>query len=127
MFGASLGFKTLYFQDGFTYEAEPMHTDLLLSSLDLVGCTGAATPAIKPVDRDEHAVKLDEMTKLSLYTVPDATIAATCHGEHSHGEHRQGELTDCETHALTFLDADDKSHIKADTTGMKLCARKSPD
>ena len=114
-------------QDGLTYEADPMHTDLLLSSLDLVGCTGAATLAIKPVERDEHAVKLDEMTKPSLNTDPDATIAAICHGEHSHGEHSHGELTECEKHSFTFLDADDISQIKADTTGMKLCARNNPD
>ena len=63
---------------GLTYEADPRHSDLLLSSLAMTGCTGAATPGIKAVDRDEHAIKHDEPANASLNSDPDATIAAIC-------------------------------------------------
>ena len=67
-------------QDGVTYEADPRHTDLLLSSLNMADCTGAATPGVKPLDRDEHAIKLDESSQALLEMDPDNAIAATCRG-----------------------------------------------
>lgn len=47
-------------KDGFTYEANPRHTDLFLSSLNLDESSGAVTPGVKPTDRDEHAIKSNE-------------------------------------------------------------------
>ena len=68
-------------EDGLTYEADPRHSDLLLSSLDMAECTGAATPGVKPLDRDEHAIKSDEPQEATLGVDHDAAIAAICHGD----------------------------------------------
>ena len=69
--------------EGLQYEADPRHCDLLSSSLNLAASSHAATPGVKPLDRDEHAVKSDdpEHKKLHDYTDPDKMIAAICRGD----------------------------------------------
>ena len=64
-------------ESGLTYEADPRHTDLLMSSLNLSSANASATPGVKPTDRDEFAIKSDEGCN-SLD--PDAVIAAICRG-----------------------------------------------
>ena len=67
---------------GLTYEADPRHCDLLSSSLNLADASSAATPRVKPMDRDEHAIKSNELEKVDLsdYSDPDKVIAAICRG-----------------------------------------------
>ena len=67
-----------YTHQGLTYEADPRHTDILLSSLNLIGGSAAATPGVKPTDRDEHALKSDEGEPSLDYSHPNASIAAIC-------------------------------------------------
>ena len=68
---------------GLTYEADPRHCDLLMSSLGLSESSKAATPGVKPTDRDEFAEKSDEPDdpRLLDYSNPDAVIAALCAGD----------------------------------------------
>ena len=68
--------------EGLTYEADPRHCDLLSSSLNLADASSAATPGVKPIDRDEHAIKSNEPEKVDLsdYSDPDKVIAAICRG-----------------------------------------------
>ena len=65
---------------GLTYDADPRHTDLLMSSLNLTSANSSSTPGLKPHDRDDLAVKVNEpdSTALDDYSNPDATIAAIC-------------------------------------------------
>ena len=65
-------------EEGLTYEADPRHTDLLLASLNMSECTGEATPGVKPLDRDEHAIKTDEPSTPTLDPDPIKAIAAIC-------------------------------------------------
>ena len=64
--------------EGLQYEADPRHGDLLTSSLSLSETSHAATPGVKPMDRDEHAEKSDEPDQINLldYSNPDQVIAA---------------------------------------------------
>ena len=48
--------------DGLTYEADPRHCDLLMSSLDLTTSSSAYSPSVKPTDRDDHAQKHNEIS-----------------------------------------------------------------
>ena len=64
-----------------TYEADPRHSDLLLASLSMTECTGAATPGVKPLDRDEHAIKTDEPQTPTLDPDPNKAIASICSTE----------------------------------------------
>ena len=64
--------------EGLTYEADPRHSDLLLASLSMTECTGAATPGVKPLDRDEHAIKTDEPQTPTLDPDPNKAIASIC-------------------------------------------------
>ena len=48
--------------DGLTYEADPRHCDLLMSSLDLSSSSSASSPGVEPTDRDDHAQKHDEIS-----------------------------------------------------------------
>ena len=52
--------------------------------MSLAAESTAATPGVKPEDRDEHAVKSDEMDHPALndYTNPDGIISAICRGEY---------------------------------------------
>ena len=110
-------------KDGLTYEADPRHTDLLLSSLNLEDSSGAVTPGVKPTDRDEHAIKSDEPDVALMSMNPDDAIAAICHGNHTmpcshgnlgtHGEGREsvalgaaGHSGHCESKSRT-----DKANI----------------
>ena len=110
-------------KDGLTYEADPRHTDLLLSSLNLEDSSGAVTPGVKPTDRDEHAIKSDEPDVALMSMNPDHAIAAICHGSHTmpcshgnlgtHGEGREsvalgaaGHSGHCESKSRT-----DKANI----------------
>ena len=63
---------------GLTYEADPRHTDLLMSSLNLSEANAAGTPGVKPSERDDLAVKTDEPdnSKLDSCTDQTAMIAA---------------------------------------------------
>ena len=65
---------------GLTNEADPRHTDLLMSSLDLTPANSSSTPGVKPHDRDDLAVKVNkpDSTAHDDYSNPDATIAAIC-------------------------------------------------
>ena len=65
---------------GLTYEADPSHTDLLVSSLNLTSANSSSTPGVKPHDRDDLAVEVNEpdSTALDDYSNPDATIASIC-------------------------------------------------
>ncbi len=65
-------------EHGLTYEADPRHTDLLMSSLDLTEANSSSTPGVKPTDRDDLADKVDEPsnTKLDDYSDPNAVIAS---------------------------------------------------
>ena len=67
-------------EKGLTYEADPRHADLLMSSLNLTEANGAAAPGVKDPLRDDLAVKIDEADDIDLndYSDPDATIAAIC-------------------------------------------------
>ena len=69
-------------ESGLSYEADPRHVDLLMSSLTLDEKSHAATPGVKPTDRDDFANKSDEPTDFQLndYSDPDAVIAAICLG-----------------------------------------------
>ena len=69
---------------GLRYEADPRHGDLLFSSLDLSTGSSAATPGVKPVDRDANAEKSDEPEVPSLmdYSDPDSVIAAIVLGKY---------------------------------------------
>ena len=73
--------------DGLQYEADPRHGDLLSSSLGLTSESSAATPGVKPVDRDSNAVKTDEPADSPLldYSDPDKVISAILMGEHDTG------------------------------------------
>ena len=65
---------------GLTYEADPRHTDLLISSLKFTSANSKSTPGVKPHNRDELAVKVNEpdSTALDDYPNRDATVAAIC-------------------------------------------------
>ena len=65
---------------GLTYEADPRHCDLLMSSLNLTSSSSAASPGVKPTDRDDIAQKHDEIQNLEHldYTNPNQVIAAIC-------------------------------------------------
>ena len=65
--------------NGLTYEADPRHGDLLMSSLNLNLSNSSATPGVKPHDRDDLAIKENEPgTPLPDYSNPDSAIAAIC-------------------------------------------------
>ena len=70
-------------EHGLQYEADPRHCDLLASSLSLSSSSHAATPGVKPVDRDEHAAKSEDPEHFNLedYSDPDRMIAAICRGD----------------------------------------------
>ena len=72
---------------GLRYEADPRHGDLLFSSLDLSASSSAATPGVKPVDRNANAEKSDEPAVPSLmdYSDPDSVINAILLGKY--GDH----------------------------------------
>ena len=73
-------------EDGLTYEADPRHADLLMSSLGLTAANHAASPGVKPSDRDDHAQKHDEPDVVQLdYENPDAVIASICSSDISAG------------------------------------------
>ena len=65
---------------GLTYEADPRHTDLLMSSLNLTSANSSSVPRLKPHDRGDLAVKVNEpdSTALDDYSDPDETVAAIC-------------------------------------------------
>ena len=68
--------------NGLTYEADPRHGDLLMSSLNLNLSNSSATPGVKPHDRDDLAIKENEPeTPLPDYSNPDSAIAAICAGQ----------------------------------------------
>jgi hypothetical protein len=70
-------------KNGLTYEADPRHGDLLSSSLGLTSDSSAATPGVKPIDRDANASKSDEPEIPSLdFTDPDKVIAAILMGKY---------------------------------------------
>jgi hypothetical protein len=71
---------------GLTYEADPRHTDLLMSSLSLTSANASATPGVKPHDRDDLAVKLDESESIGQID-HDAAIAAIC-SDNENGMHK---------------------------------------
>ena len=60
-------------ESGLSYEADPRHCDLLMSSLALDEKSHAATPGVKSEDPENF--------QLSDYTDPDAVIASTCRSE----------------------------------------------
>ena len=60
------------------YEADPRHTDLFMSSLNLNESNSSSTPGVKPTDRDEFAEKSNEGYN---FLHPDAVIAAICRGD----------------------------------------------
>ena len=64
---------------GLTYEADPRHTDLLMTSLGLTTANSSATPGVKPSERNINAAKCNESDdKLLDPSDPNATIAAIC-------------------------------------------------
>ena len=66
---------------GLTYEADPRHTDLLMSSLGLTDSNAVAAPGVKEALRDDVAVKQDEQSLPGIdadYSDPDAKIASIC-------------------------------------------------
>ena len=69
---------------GLMYEADPRHCDLLSSSLNLTSDSSAATPGVKPIDRDVDASKSDEPDLPSLldYSNPDSVISAIVMGKY---------------------------------------------
>ena len=70
---------------GLTYEADPRHCDLLMASLNLTSTSSAASPGVKPTDRDDSAQKHDEIQTLEHldYTDPNQVIASICAQESS--------------------------------------------
>ena len=70
-------------EHGLRYEADPRHGDLLSSSLGLTSDSSAATPGVKPVDRDANAVKGDEPDHPAMldYSNPDLVISAILKGQ----------------------------------------------
>ena len=48
---------------GLTYEADPRHADLLLSSMGLTASNSVATPGIKDPEADSAATKNDESSE----------------------------------------------------------------
>ena len=62
-----------------TYEADPRHTDLLMISLNLTSANCSLAPGVKPHDRDDLAVKVNDpdSTMFDDYSNPDATTAGT--------------------------------------------------
>ena len=63
--------------EGLTYEADPRHCDLLMSSLNLTEANSVSSPGVKPSDRDDMAVKVNEIDVATLsHENPDAAIAA---------------------------------------------------
>ena len=71
---------------GLTYEADPRHTDILMSSLSLTSANASATPGVKPHDRDDLAVKIDESESIGQID-HDAAIAAIC-SDSENGMHK---------------------------------------
>ena len=63
-----------------TYEADPRHTDLLMSSLNLTSANSSSTSGANPHDRDDLPVKVNkpDSTALDDYSDQNATIAAIC-------------------------------------------------
>ena len=53
-------------EEGLTYKADPRHIDLLMSSLNLAESNAVSSPGVKPSDRDEMAIKLNEDDNASL-------------------------------------------------------------
>ena len=82
-------------EQGITFEADPKHHDLLLSSLELTSASASATPGVKPQDRDEFATKENE----NDYTDPDAVIAAICRSDAEKCENQglNGGISKCST------------------------------
>lgn len=70
---------------GLTYECDPRHGDLLMSSLNLTSATSAASPGVKPTDRDDSAQKHDDIQTLDHldYTDENQVIASICGQENS--------------------------------------------
>ena len=65
---------------GLTYEADPRHGDLLMSSHNLSSSSSAASSGVKPTDRDGIAQKHDEIQDFENldYVNPNKAIAAIC-------------------------------------------------
>ena len=72
-------------KSGLSYEADPHHCDFHMSSLTLDGKSHAATPEVKPTDRDDFADNSDAPAtfQLSDDANPDAVIASICPSEPS--------------------------------------------
>ena len=68
---------------GLTYEADPRHVDLLLSSMGLLGSSGAATPGQKVSDRDEGAHKEDEPLTITSFNDPNVQDAMASVGHNT--------------------------------------------
>ena len=67
--------------EGLTYEADPRHTDLLMSSLSLTESSSASSPGVKPTDRDDTAQKRDESMDLNHLSPSDAIASICCTSE----------------------------------------------
>ena len=65
---------------GLTYEADPRHSDRLMSLMDLTEANSSGTLGVKPTDRDDRADKTDEPLNTKLHDAdfsdPNAVIAA---------------------------------------------------
>ena len=85
---------------GLTYEADPGHTDLLVSLLDVTEANPSGTPGVKPTDRDDLADKTREPSNTKLddadYSDPDAVIAAIdANGPARCANRQQSSLPNC--------------------------------
>ena len=91
-------------EHGLTYQADPRHTDLLMSSLDLTEANSSGTPGIKPTERDDIADKVDEppSTKLDDYSDPNAVIASILSDSSGPSEMRKASTTSAKLWAVTM-------------------------
>ena len=62
-------------EQGLTYEADPRHTDLLMSSLDRTEANSSGTPGVKPTDRNDLADKVDEPSNTKLDDYSDLMLS----------------------------------------------------
>ena len=108
--------------EGLTSEADPRHSDLLMSSLELTSSNSSATPEVKPHDRDELASKVIETGdhQLDEYSDPDSVIAAICRGEFDSPESLRASTHISLTRAAACASTSpDKSSIDAtDSNGL---------
>ena len=70
----------------------------MLASINVTECTGATTPGVKPLDRDEHAIKTDEPSAQTLDPDPSKASAAICNMEEDPAAQKYAKLTE-ETNA----------------------------